>query len=248
VTHAFSATGPRDVAVRVTDDDGAPDVEEKTLDVQASPPPNQPPTANFDHFPVSPLVEEDVTFTSAATDADGSIAAHDWDLDGDGAFDDAQGSQVTRAYTVAGSYEVGLRVTDDDGAMDTETETVVVREPVSGICRGRQPTVFGTSDDDRGANRIRGTPGADVIAALDGDDVVAGLGGNDVICGQHGRDILRGGAGADFVTGGKGPDRVAGGPGDDRLRGGAGRDVVLGGRGSDSCRFGRGGLRQRSCP
>jgi PKD repeat protein len=76
-----------------------------------------------------------VAFTAAASDDDGAIVAHDWDLDGDGAFDDAQGGQVTRAYTVAGIYEVGLRVTDDDGATDTDRETVVVGEPVTGSCR-----------------------------------------------------------------------------------------------------------------
>jgi PKD repeat protein len=247
-THTFTVTGDNVVRVRVTDDDGDSNVKERILQVASAPPPNQPPTANFDHFPVSPFVNEDVTFTAGAADNDGTIAAHEWDLDGDGAFDDAQGGQVTRAYTAAGTYTVSLRVTDDDGAADTGSADLVVRERTSAGCRGRAPTIFGTAGDDRGPDLILGTPGADVIAALEGDDVVVGRGGADVICGHRGRDLLRGGRGADFASGAKGPDRVLGGSGDDTLRGGAGRDVVLGGRGTDSCRFGRGGLRLLGCP
>ncbi|MGI9538836.1 MAG: right-handed parallel beta-helix repeat-containing protein, partial [Miltoncostaeaceae bacterium] len=53
------------------------------------PPPNQDPTAGFSVAPSAPAVGETVTFTDSSTDVDGTIASREWDLDGDGAYDDS---------------------------------------------------------------------------------------------------------------------------------------------------------------
>lgn len=69
-----------------------------------------------------PLV---VTFdASASNDPDGEIIAYEWDLDGDGRFDDGEGEVVEYTYTQEGEFEVTLQVTDNNGEVDTATLTI----------------------------------------------------------------------------------------------------------------------------
>jgi glucose/arabinose dehydrogenase/PKD repeat protein len=88
---------------------------------------NQPPvavaTADRTSGPLPLTVRFDGT---QSTDAeDGEPSGYAWDLDGDGAFDDAFTATVTFTYTVAGTYTVRLRVTDSDGA--TGVASIVVQ-------------------------------------------------------------------------------------------------------------------------
>jgi len=78
---------------------------------------NVAPIAEFTASPASGIVPFEVTFdASLSSDVDGSIAGHDWDL-GDGAT--SSESRVTHLFETAGEHEVTLRVTDDDGAVDS---------------------------------------------------------------------------------------------------------------------------------
>ena len=61
---------------------------------------------------------------SESTDADGTISLYEWDLDNNGEFDDATGAAAAFQATAVGTLTVGLRVTDDDGATDTDTATL----------------------------------------------------------------------------------------------------------------------------
>ncbi|MGI9538724.1 MAG: lysyl oxidase family protein, partial [Miltoncostaeaceae bacterium] len=81
---------------------------------------------DFDVDPASPEVGETVTFTDTSVDSDGFIVSREWDLDGDGAFDDSTGNIVSRSYGSAGDVTVGLRITDDDGNVATTTRAVTV--------------------------------------------------------------------------------------------------------------------------
>ena len=97
-----------------------------------APPPapaNTAPTASFTAGTLVPPVGVGVTFTDTSTDVDGTIASRAWDLDGDGAYDDATGAIAVRSYATAGPVTVGLRVTDDDGAGATTSRTLTVTEP-----------------------------------------------------------------------------------------------------------------------
>ena len=89
---------------------------------------NQPPAAAFDYAPVSPAVDESVTFdATAATDDDGSVASYAWDVNGDGTAE-YSGQQASHTYTTTGERTVTLTVTDDDGATDTTSQTVNVTD------------------------------------------------------------------------------------------------------------------------
>jgi hypothetical protein len=72
-----------------------------------------------------------VTFRSRSTD-DGRIVSERWDLDGDGAFDDATGATATRTFAVAGAHIAGLRVTDDQGASSVAFQAVRVLASAAG--------------------------------------------------------------------------------------------------------------------
>ncbi len=86
------------------------------------PPPNSPPTAAFTFLPASPQTGQQVTFTDASTDSDGTIESRAWDLDNDGTFE-ANGAQAQRSFPSAGTYTVRLQVTDDADTPATATTT-----------------------------------------------------------------------------------------------------------------------------
>lgn len=98
---------------------------------------NAPPTAEAGG-PYSTVEGTDVLLdASSSSDPDGSLSSYEWDLDGDGQFDDATG--VTTTFDRVGQdgvHPVAVRVTDDGGMTDTDSTTVTVANV--------QPTVSGT--------------------------------------------------------------------------------------------------------
>jgi hypothetical protein len=94
---------------------------------------NRAPFASFAFLPTAPVARELVTFTSTAVDPDGPIVAQEWDLDGDGAFDDATGGVAHSFWRRPGSYAVSLRVTDRDGATAIAAAPVVVSPRPAGF-------------------------------------------------------------------------------------------------------------------
>jgi subtilisin family serine protease len=106
-------------------------------------PQNQSPVAEFSYRITDLTVSFDA---SGSKDPDGSIVSYAWNF-GDG----SSGSDVTtsRTYASAGTYNVTLTVTDNDGATGTKSQSVTVNEPGSGEftltavgykVRGRQQT------------------------------------------------------------------------------------------------------------
>src|SRR4051812_7850704 len=87
---------------------------------------DRPPTASFTLSPAHPVAQESVTLTSTAVDPDGPIAAQQWDLDGDGGFDDSAGEIAHYTWPKAGTYPIALRVLDRDGASAVARANVVV--------------------------------------------------------------------------------------------------------------------------
>ncbi|GAB2691638.1 hypothetical protein GCM10027194_27540 [Thalassiella azotivora] len=123
--HDYAAAGSYDVTLTVTDDDGASSSSTQTVTV-TEPPPNQPPAAAFTAQPTDLTVVLD---GQGSTDADGTVQSWSWDL-GDG--NSASGATTTHTYTAAGTYDVTLTVTDDDGATAQLTQQVQVTDPPAG--------------------------------------------------------------------------------------------------------------------
>ena len=86
---------------------------------------NEKTAAYFTASPESGELPLKVHFDATASyDPDGEIASYEWDLDGDGNFDDGEGEEIDYEYTQEGDYEVTLRVTDNSGEYNTTTMTI----------------------------------------------------------------------------------------------------------------------------
>jgi PKD repeat protein len=109
---SFADDGLRRISLRVTDSGGAVRTTFRDITVR-----NRVPSASFGYAPTGPLTGDEVVLRSTSTDPDGTVAEHHWDLDGDGAFDDAAGAEVRTIFTQPGSHIVALQVRDDDGAL-----------------------------------------------------------------------------------------------------------------------------------
>jgi hypothetical protein len=110
----FVRPGPRTVALRVIDSGGNDAVRRESIVVG-----NRPPVATIVPVPTDPSPGQPVTFVSKASDPDGLVAGQAWDLNDDGVFEDAAGSSVTVVFPPSGQYRIGLRVTDDSGALSS---------------------------------------------------------------------------------------------------------------------------------
>ena len=87
---------------------------------------NQPPVASATASPTSGPAPLTVTFNgSASSDPDGDALTYAWDLDGDGAFDDATSAVVPFTYQARGRYQASLRVTDARGATHTSAPLAI---------------------------------------------------------------------------------------------------------------------------
>jgi PKD repeat protein len=127
VERRYTTPGTVLVRLRVTDNRGATATTSGLVTVLA----DKSPLASFTVSPIAPIAGRPVVFTSRSTDPDGSIAALAWDLDNDGAFDDASGATATHTYTRAQDLTVSLRATDDRGASSIAFQTISIRGTVS---------------------------------------------------------------------------------------------------------------------
>ncbi len=88
---------------------------------------NSAPTAAFAATPTSGPAPLTVSFNAgASTDVDGDPITYAWDLDADGAFDDAFTPTASFTYSSNGNRTVGLRVDDGRGGTDTESTVIAV--------------------------------------------------------------------------------------------------------------------------
>jgi glucose/arabinose dehydrogenase/single-stranded DNA-binding protein len=87
---------------------------------------NTPPTAVAAATPTNGPAPLTVSFNGGgSSDPDpGATLTYAWDLDDDGAFDDATGATATWTYQQPNTYTPELRVTDNLGASDTDAVTI----------------------------------------------------------------------------------------------------------------------------
>ncbi len=116
---------------RLTDDDTIKLLEIITPTLEVKNGPNDMPVAKFNVDKTSVLVNEEITFTSASTDSDGTIDEYIWDFEGDGFGnnDSTTETVVTHAYKEKNlkGYNVRLKVVDNDkGESISEPITIYV--------------------------------------------------------------------------------------------------------------------------
>ena len=167
LTGSFAALGQHTIAVAVGDETTGktPVIASQGILVQ-----NAAPVAAIAQDPAAPVTGDQVTISSASTDADGDPLTCAWDLDGDGTFE-RPGCSVSRTFAKAGTFDVALRVSDGIAA-DTATRTVTIanRPPVASIAV--TPAAPATGDEVTLDGRGSGDPDGIIVAGawdLDGD-------------------------------------------------------------------------------
>ena len=89
------------------------------------------PVARFTYAPSAPGTGETVSVdASESSYGGGTVASYEWDWTGDGSYE-GSGETATHTYGSAGSYDLTLRVTGNDGTTATRTKTVTVNDPPS---------------------------------------------------------------------------------------------------------------------
>ena len=71
------------------------------------------------------VINEPITFTGSATGGTPPYS-YAWDLDNDGAYDDATGVTTSKAWSTADTYTIGLQVTDSASPANVTTDTATV--------------------------------------------------------------------------------------------------------------------------
>ena len=124
INHIFDVGGAIPVTLMVIDNDGVTDFHTVAVPVEI----NTPPEAAFTYAPLNPTTSDTLTFYDQSLDFDGTIAAWRWEF-GNGATSAVQ--TPTYRYDEAGTYEVTLTVTDDEGATGNATQEIIVGASVN---------------------------------------------------------------------------------------------------------------------
>lgn len=115
-THVFGDKGAYWVSLTVTDNDGGLDTSRVLIDIL-----NLPPIAGFIFSPTNPKMGEDVKFTDESQDPEGKTLNYNWRFGDD---DSSSQRNPTHSFKKGGEYSVSLTVIDDEGEIDTITNTI----------------------------------------------------------------------------------------------------------------------------
>lgn len=123
-THTFTSPGSYNVELLVTDNLGITDQNSVVVEISSPQTLNTPPMAVISSSTGVGDVPLSIIFDgSESTDDDGSITSYQWDM-GDGTI--LQGSQVTHTYTLAGTFNATLSVTDNGNLTDSVSTPIIV--------------------------------------------------------------------------------------------------------------------------
>ncbi len=116
--YQFPSAGTYTVGLLVTTDSGCVSVTHASVIV------NPNPTASFTF---SDVCQGDSThLMGSGTVSSGSIVTYQWELNGDGQYNDATGASIYNEFINAGNYQVGLKVTTAKGCTGSITQLVVI--------------------------------------------------------------------------------------------------------------------------
>jgi len=128
---AFDNAGIHWVDLMVTDDGADGDQLNEKLAIMVNDPDNLAPVADATVDKVNGDIGELFTFDgTGSSDPDGAIVSWEWDFDNDGIFGDIFDSGTDEmpeiSFLTQGVHFINLRVTDDDGGIDSLDEKLVI--------------------------------------------------------------------------------------------------------------------------
>ena len=126
-SHTYATAGNYNVTLTVTDNGGKTNTKTLPITVTGGTTANVPPTAAF-NVPTC-TVNVACLFTDASTDTDGTVTAWSWNF-GDGTAPDVN-RNPSHTFATAGTYQVSLTATDDDGAASSPISQAVTVSPAS---------------------------------------------------------------------------------------------------------------------
>jgi len=128
-SHRYNNPDTYVACLKITDGLGLTAKGCDTITINA--PPNLIPIANAGG-PYSGYINEIIYLDgSDSKDYDGYIISYEWDLDGDGEYDDATVIKPGYGWDEAGDRIISLKVTDNMGAVDYDDAVVEVIDPTS---------------------------------------------------------------------------------------------------------------------
>lgn len=121
ISNTYPGTGTYTAGLRVATDSGCTSFVYQSVTVN----PNPTVGFTFDNVCIGDITE----FTGSANVTTGFISAYDWELNGNSMYDDASGQNITNQFISTGNYQVGLRVTTDQGCQ-ADTSILVTIAPL----------------------------------------------------------------------------------------------------------------------
>lgn len=121
ISYKYNKVGVYVAKVTTIGNDGKRTTDQLTITVQ-----NIPVKSCFTVNRNSAVAPAQIVFN--ANCSTGTISKYEWDLDGNGVFNDGAGSQVSYTYSTPGTYNAALEVTDTQGVVDTFTDIIEITQ------------------------------------------------------------------------------------------------------------------------
>ncbi len=128
VNHVYQNPGTYTVLLTLVNDLGQTNTASQQVAIQAAPAANQPPQPAIQASAASVVAGDTINLDASGTAAGSPIASYDWDF-GDG--NTGSGQLASHAYSTAGTYQVTLTVTDQNGLSGSTTTSIDVQAPPS---------------------------------------------------------------------------------------------------------------------
>jgi len=137
-THNYTSIGTYNITLTVTDNDNLTDSESKLIVVKKY------PIAAFTYSPTVPLMNQIVTFNASLSTPDGgTITSYQWDF-GDGNNVNETDPVTYHNYTIPGTYNVTLNITDSEGLWDIESKNItIVKYPLASFTYSPENPIVG---------------------------------------------------------------------------------------------------------